>query len=193
MTYPLWAFLALLLAVSGSQTSPTLPGGAIVAWIICNGRKRNPIGGWLLFYYWQVCAGVLVGALLFSMNIQSYVRENFEDSSRYWLFLASATPALVFMIVQLIVATFLLIARTWDMLRLMRWVLAAGVAVAVLGGVIDFRCFPDNLAFSIIGAASDVLWLAYFFRSERVRHVFILDDWDAAVNVMYPLKLKRAS
>lgn len=41
------AILAIA-ASSGNPSTPFVPGG-IIAWIICNGRKRNPIGGWLLF------------------------------------------------------------------------------------------------------------------------------------------------
>ena len=77
----------------GSQYSPTFSPGDLIAWWICNGRKRNPIGGWLLYFYWQLYAGLLMSAVFFASNIQSYIPENFESATTYWLFLLSAVPS----------------------------------------------------------------------------------------------------
>jgi hypothetical protein len=54
--------LAMLAATgqSGNQYSPTFSPGYLIAWLVCNGRKRNPIGGWLLFFYWQIYSGLLI-------------------------------------------------------------------------------------------------------------------------------------
>ncbi len=65
---------------TSTQYTPTFPGGILLAWLICNGAKRNPIGGWLLFFYWQLYAGILMTAFFFAMNIQSYIPENFAIS-----------------------------------------------------------------------------------------------------------------
>src|SRR5271156_3494570 len=89
-----------VVATGGNPSTPVLPGGGIIAWIVCNGRKRNPIGGWLLFYYWQLWSGLLLSAVFFSINIQSYVPENFDSGSRFALFLASAVPGLVLLLAQ---------------------------------------------------------------------------------------------
>ena len=75
----------------------------------------------------------------------------------------------------------------------MRWVLVAELAADLLGAGIDAAYFPDNLGLSFITITPDLLWLAYIFRSKRVRHVFDSQDWGVAVNSIHPLKLKIAT
>src|ERR1700676_4375114 len=122
---------AWLTSSSSSSATPTVPGG-ILAWFICYRARRNEIGGWLLFFYWQLYGGLLMTALLFSTNLQSYVAENFEDSQRFYLFLLSVVPSLILYLAQVAVGTILLSVRAWDVLQLLRWVTAGQVAAAIL-------------------------------------------------------------
>ena len=179
-------------ASGGNQSTPMLPGG-IIAWIICNGRKRNPIGGWLLFYYWQLWSGLLITAAFFATNIQSYVPENFDTGLLFGRFLASTVPVLLLLLVQLVVATMLLSFRTPDMLRLLRWTLVAQAVAVAMGAAIDAKYYPDNIVFSVLALIQETLWMLYFFKSTRVRHVFDSQDWDIAVHAIYPLKPKLST
>lgn len=172
---------------NGGQTTPALPG-SIVAWIVCNARKRNPIGGWLLFFYWQLYGGMFVAGVFFTMNIQSYVPENFESQTRFTMFLLSAAPGLLLLLTQAVIATIALGVQTRDMLTLLRGVLFAEVIAALLAVAIDAAQFPDNLVFSILTLTQSLLWLSYFLKSARVRHVFSQGDWEVAVNTIYPMK-----
>jgi hypothetical protein len=186
--------LVVLAASSGgSQYSPTFAPGGLVAWFVCNGRKRDQIGGWLLYFYWQLYSALFISIVFFATNIQSYVPENFDSSSKFALFLASTVPVLLLFVVECAVATLLLSARTWDMFKLLRWTLVAEVAAAILGVGIDAAYFPDNVPLSGMALVSDLLWLGYLFRSQRVRHVFYSHDWDEAVNSIHPLKLHTAT
>jgi len=141
-----------------------------------------------MFFYWQMYGGLLVALLFFALNIQSYVPENFDSTRQFALFLASVLPGLILLFVQGAVATFLLSVRTWDMVNLLRWVIIADLAFTVLGTAIDARYFPENVGFGVLSLVSTSIWLAYFFRSKRVKHVFHLHDWEAAVDVIYPSK-----
>jgi hypothetical protein len=179
------AFLVLL-ATSSNQYTPSFPGG-IVAWIVCNSRKRNEYGGWLLFFYWQLYSGILMTALFFSVNFQSYVPENFETSARYYRFLASVLPTIVIFALQVAVGTILISVRTWDLLRLLRGLIVAQVVAASVAAFINARYFPDNLALGVLlTLLPESLWMAYFFTSKRVKHVFQAHDWDTAVEAIYP-------
>ena len=81
-------FAASLILLTSNSTNPTFPGGGgIVAWIVCHRNRRNEIGGWLLFFFWQLYGGLLMTAVLFASNIQSYVPENFENGEHFELFL----------------------------------------------------------------------------------------------------------
>jgi hypothetical protein len=166
----------------GSQYSPTFSPGYLLACWICNGRKRNQIGGWLLYFYWQLYAGLVMSALFFAGNIQSYIPENFASGSTFALFLASTLPGLLLLVVKCVVATLLLQARSWDMLKLLRWLMLADLSADVLAAAIDGAYFPDNVALTFLSLVSDLIWLIYLFRSIRVRHVFLTHDWETAVD-----------
>jgi hypothetical protein len=186
---------ALLVAAGTSSTStytPTFPGG-LLAWWICSRRKTQEIGGWLLFYYWQLYSGALMTVIFFVAAFQSYVPESFDDSSRYYLFLVSVVPGLVLFCVQLAIATMLISVRTWDLLTLLRWVMCAQIIAGLIGTAIDVGYFSDNLVFDFLTVVPAAIWLAYFFKSRRVAHVFKSHDWGVAVNVMYPPKLATAT
>jgi len=179
--------LLALILVSNNQYTPTFPGG-IIAWIVCKARKRNEYGGWLLYFYWQLYAGVVMTAIFFWINLQSYVPENFgDDRARYYWFLLSTVPTLLIFCLQVAVATILISVRTWDMLRLLRGLVLAQVVASFVALLIHAKMFPDNigltLTFSLIPYCC---WLAYFYLSKRVKHVFKFHDWDTAVETIHP-------
>ena len=129
----------------------------------------------------------------FVAAFQNYVPESFDDSTKYHLVLASAVPTLILFCVQLAIGTILISVRTWDLLRLLRWVMCAEVLAGLIGTAIDAIYFPDNLFFDFLTVVPAVLWVAYFFKSRRVVHVFGSHDWNLAVNTMYPPKLLTAA
>jgi len=181
-----YSIAELLATTTDTNTyTPSIPGG-LVAWWVCNGRKKQQIGGWLLFYYWQLYGGALMTVLLFSLAFQNYVPESYADPTQYHLFLASLVPVLVLFCVELAVATMLISVRTWDMLTLLRWTICAELVAALIGAIIDANHFPDGLIFDFFTIIPKAIWLAYFFRSSRVAHVFKSHDWDIAVNAIYP-------
>lgn len=178
-----------LFAADTTKTTPGVPGiGALLAWWICDRNKRNPIGGWLQYFYWTLYGGFLFSLVLLWMNSTSYIPEYSGDSKAYSLFLASVVPGLVLLFIQVIVGTFLLTVRTAEMLRLFRWIMGLSVAASIIGIVLDNFYNPDNIAFGVIALISDFCWWIYFIRSVRVKHVFQFDDWDIAVQSIYPPK-----
>ncbi len=191
--YSFFGAVILAASSSSSQYTPTFPGGILIAWLICNGAKRNPIGGWLLFFYWQLYSGLLITLALFVTNIQSYIPENFDSREKYLLFLLSTVPTLMFFLIQLAVGTILLSVRTWDLLKLLRWVIIAEIAAAIVSTAIDAAYFPDNVGLNFLTIVPESLWLAYLLRSVRVKHVFQTHDWEIAVNSIYPAKPKIAT
>jgi hypothetical protein len=183
--FSLSLFAIWLASSSSTSTTPGLPGG-ILAWIICYRARRSPIGGWLLFFYWQLYGGLLMAVIFFSMNLQSYVFENFDDSRKFYMYLASVGPYIILYLAQIVVGTLLLTVRTWDLLQLLRWLTAGQVAAALVSIVIDSNYYPDNVALNFLTLIPQSLWLAYMFMSARIKHVFKLHDWDIAVKVIYP-------
>ena len=129
----------------------------------------------------------------FAMNIQSYIPENFDEKEKYLLFLASAVPTLILYLIQLAVGTILLTVRTWYLLKLLRWAIIGEIAAAIVSTAIDAVYFPDNVGLNFLTIVPESLWLAYLFRSARVKHVFQTHDWEIAVNSIYPAKPKMAT
>jgi len=178
--------IAMFVAATSAQTHPytPLPLGWLVAWWICSRRKKDEIGGWLLYYYWQLYAGLVVSMFLFfGVSIDSYTAENLPPRT-YVLFLISTVPTLVLTLAQAAVSTFLLKIRSWDLVVLLRWVLAANMVAALASTLIDVKVFPDNLPFDFMTLVPSIVWLAYFFRSTRVQHVFRTHDWNPAPTIL---------
>lgn len=123
------------------------------------------------------------------MGLQSYVPESFDDRHRYFLSLMSIVPNLIVLALEIAVATMLVSVRTWDLLRLLRGLMIAGLIFAAIGTLIDVNYFPDNLPFDALTIIPAAVWLAYFFRSRRVKHIFMVHDWDTIVDTWYPPKL----
>ena len=180
--------LAFLLVTSSSSSNytPGFPGG-IIAWVVCYRSRRSPVGGWLMFYYWQLYGGILLTAITFMVAFQSYVPESFADAGLYHLFLLSAVPILLIFGIQVAVSTMLLSVRSWGLLKLLRWVLLAQLVACSVAVAIDVKKFPDALFFDVWDAIGPAIWSLYLLRSERVRHVFRTCDWDEAVAKFYPL------
>lgn len=142
-----------------------------------------------MFYYWSLYGGILISLLLFGVSFESYVPESFADPKLYHLFLLSVVPLLVVYCAQAVVATLMLSVRTWDMLKLLRNLIIVELAFALLGLAIDIRQFPDNTFFDGYTIVLSSIWIAYFFFSKRVTHVFKLNDWENVVYRIYPLKV----
>jgi hypothetical protein len=187
-----WEALTAAATGSATQTTPTIPG-AIVAWIICNARKRNAIGGWLLFYFWQLYGTLLISVVFFALNIQSYVPENFDSGTRFTLFLCAAVPGFMLFLAQTVAATIAIGVQTRDMLILLRTILGLQIVAGIIASVIYGLYFPDNEVLAIFLLVQESLWFLYFLKSNRVRHVFVLHDWESAVNSIHPQKFAPAT
>jgi len=145
------------------------------------------MGGWLLFFYWQLYSGVIMTIVFFCINFQSYVPENFDDQAKYYWFLASVLPSFVIFALELAVATTLISVRTWDLLCLLRGLVLAQWVAGIVSAIIDIKFFPDNLLLELIFTLIPFgCWSAHFFVSRRVEHVFRQHDWDEFVETLYP-------
>jgi len=179
----------IAMILTESSKSPTFPGiGGLLAWWVCDRNKRNPIGGWLQYFYWNLYGGALVSLAFIAMQTNSYIPEYVGDTKVYLLFLCSVAPGVVMLFIQVVAGTFLLMVRTPEMLRLFKWLIGTSAIVGFIGIGLDTLYNPDNIPLAAIGLVADCLWLLYFFRSKRVKHVFQANDWEAAVVNIYPPK-----
>jgi hypothetical protein len=179
--------LALYIATN-KDFIPAFPVG-IIACIVCYMRKRSEFGGWLLFFCWQLYSGAVLTVFLFLRNFQAYVPENFAShASRHHWFMITAVSTIVILALQVAVGTMLIVVRSWDMVQFLRILLAAQVVAMVGAVIVDANYFPDYVAVRVGSLISECIWIAYFFTSDRVRHVFKNHDWETAVETIYPTR-----
>jgi hypothetical protein len=145
----------------------------------------------LLFYYWQIIAGVLMTFIFLGIGLQSCVPESYDSSTTYYLTLAALAPSLCMLFIQAMLAIMLLHNRTWKMLKLLRTTILVSIGVEAITFVINAVYLKDDLSMTLgaLSLASYTAFAIYFFRSKRVRHVFNLHDWSVAVQKIYPEKV----
>ena len=184
---------ALIAAQAASSTqrtgNPIAPLGLLVG-VVCYGRRKKPIGGWLLFFFWSVFSGGVISAILVSIDIKSYLPETWNDPLLYSLFLALTDPSRVAELCLIVAAIALLRIKTWSWVVRIRWILAAMILCELIGLLIDTKYFPDNFSLDVYSLIFPLLFLPYMLRSKRLSLVFLTKDW-AEVAFLWP-KVKGA-
>jgi Protein of unknown function (DUF2569) len=185
----LFAVLLLVLAQASvfanttaqTKTNPGPPVVVVVA-IICFLARKQPIGGWLLYYYISLYSGLALSFVLLAATIQNYSPERWQNTEEYALAIESTALPQLALIAQAVVATILLKCREWKWLQLLRAILIGSVictGITIVIGSVFFS--PDQTVFDWFALIWLVIWLAYFFTSKRVKHVFLSHDWGASV------------
>jgi hypothetical protein len=191
-------YLVLLLLVgtlyafaqSDTSTTPktsTGAGGVVIAYLICNSRKRYAIGGWLLYFYMQLFGGALISFGVFFTILKNFNAELWDDRALYTLYLLSIIPAYVATFAELTVGS-LLISKRFRNPQTVNWLritFVGSFVFALIGLLIDSAHWPESVAFDFFPLIGSALWFLYFTRSKRVDLVFRQANWDP--NVMYPL------
>lgn len=189
--YALLAFVALLalamlwlarvLDESAVRTlgEASASAGPWLAIAIAYFTRRRPIGGWLLCYYAQLYLAIIVTTVFFVSRYQDLAPSAWDSGILYVMFLGSSVPIEVARIFEVILATQLLIQRTPEKLRMLRWVLAAMLIASSVSICIDAFFFPvgQKLIFDGLALGFSIVWLIYFLRARRVRLVFIERSW----------------
>jgi hypothetical protein len=78
-------------AAAQTKTNPGPPAALVVA-ILCYALRKQPIGGWLLYYCISLYAALAVSLLLFATTLQNYSPARWQSTELYAL--AITTTAL---------------------------------------------------------------------------------------------------
>jgi hypothetical protein len=89
------------------------------------------------------------------------------------------------LIAQVVVATILLKSRDWKWVKKLRVVLIASLCWMAVVISIDAAYYPSDVPLDIYSLIVLTIWLPYFFRSNRVRRVFLSKDWGAETSVAF--------
>ena len=178
--------LALLEAATlyaADEQTRGVPGGgacsAIVMYLICSRRKKEEIGGWLLYFYIQLYLGLLVTVVVTAFSYENYLPSTWTEAEpgMYFWFLLSTLPGVVLFPLQLVVAEALRITRRAGLRWVLIGVLAADLLMAIVAFAIDTTYFPDNTILDVVAMIWPVVWIPYFLVSKRVKRVFVTRDW----------------
>jgi hypothetical protein len=165
-----------LLAAPPAGASPTITSLVVLGAVIASGFRKQPIGGWLFFFLWQIAVGSLI-VLLYS-DWRPYAPRAWNDPARYFAFVLIAAPRHA--ILAGIAGIGIQLVRTFEW----RWVIAlryalvlssmfAGAAVAI-----DLLYFPGRTRPDIFTLLTTCSYTVYFFVSGRVRRVFLDQNHD---------------
>jgi membrane protease YdiL (CAAX protease family) len=175
------AFVALALdgANATRSSAPTIPwvAVAIISWVLCYQKRKNPVGGWLLYFFIQLFTGLLYSQVSLLMSATTYGPSNWHEPSLYMLFLLSTLPAEIVLLVEEVVSAILLQTRAWRLINFLRGILVARLLFGLLSIAIDKSRFPGGLARRSAEVILSTIWLLYFSNSTRVKQVFKTHDW----------------
>jgi len=142
--------------------------------------RKKAIGGWLLYYYCCLYAGILFTILLSVPFINNINPSDWPDKTLYLLYFASTIPSNVILIIEVILATRLLVKkkRTLSNVNILRYILIAAAVFNLIGVVIDAQYFKDSIILSVWGLITSIIWCMYFYFSKRVLWVLVENRWD---------------
>lgn len=173
-------YSASALAAQGTAGQNPIGGGLFLGLAIAYLSRRRRVGGWLLYFYMQLYGSVLITSLLLPATLAQLTPTAWESSSQYVWFVLSTAPVLLALVAEVAIATFLLFRRSESTVALLKSALSCLVVASAAAIAIDFAYFNEgvNLFFDGLTLFFAVVWLAYFYRSARVRRVFVEHNWD---------------
>lgn len=170
-------------AAAGSNQGQSPAGaGLLVGLAIAYLTRRRAIGGWLLYFYMQIYSSLLVSLLVMNRVMANLSPASWDSAFLYALFFLGTVPVLLAEALEIYAGTVLLFRRNERNLWLLRYAL---LALTVSGSVslgIDiayFREFP-TIFFDVLTLGFACVWSAYFWKSKRVRLIFVEKAWDNA-------------
>ena len=164
---------------SHNTTNPASGGILLVFLVVYLSRKRE-IGGWLLYFYFQIYVTFLFSMLFISPLISNLSPDNWDDMFKYSMFIISTVPSLVMSIIVLVISTLLLKNKNSKYLKILRQSLVFQVVFGLIAVSIDclyFADIPSNLFFDGLALCGSIVWVIYFARSSRVQKVFVERSW----------------
>ncbi len=179
-------FLLPTLALAQASTDESVQSGNVLGrlffqlfwvWFLLRSRKQ-PIGGWLLYYYIGLYIWTPIDLILSLGAYQDSLPSAWPgESIHYGLYLITIWPTEILSVGELWIAHRLRKTLSWRYVPILRKLMAIKVAVGCAALAIDGAVWPDFVFYDIISLVPVVIWLAYFHRSQRVWSVFHEGVW----------------
>jgi len=133
--------------------------------------RRRAIGGWLLYYYYQLFITFTITLALFPSYLNELNSEGMENTELYALFVIPTVTIIFIKILEVFFAARLLVKskRNLKNVRVLLYVLLASLIANAITLAIDER------GMNMLGFSFAFIWTVYFFFSSRVNYV--LCNW----------------
>jgi len=146
--------------------------GAVVAGL----RRNHPIGGWLLFFFWQIAAGFAI--TMSYADWPKFAPNAWADQFKYLVFVQITLPRYAILGAIVVVSFMLLRSFDWRWVQVLRYSLLIYVGLCVVSVVADLIYFEDRAAADIGTLIFPSAFTIYFYVSSRVRSVFRDHVWN---------------
>jgi hypothetical protein len=134
--------------------------------------------GWLLYFCFWIFA-LLFSSLRDIAQHPNAFRPSLSPSAlNHEALVLAVFPRLLVYLATAVIAIILVVKREWVWVERLRVALMAGVVIAGFSLWLDIRYFPKATLYNTGRWIGLCLWLAYFFVSKRVHHVFRTHDSD---------------
>lgn len=145
--------------------------------VVCIVRRKEAIGGWLLYFYYWTFGVLFISLRDVTQHLNAYSPSFRSGSMNHEALILAVFPRLLMYLAVAAVAVILLLKREWVWVERLRVVLLAGVLIAGFSLWLDVRNFPGSTRSNTVRWVGLCFWLTYFFVSKRVHHVFRTHDW----------------
>ncbi|GBE06009.1 hypothetical protein BMS3Abin10_01651 [bacterium BMS3Abin10] len=161
-----------------------MAGGGLLIWLICFWKRKNPIGGWLLYYFITLFVGffISIALTLAPDNLSNFNPMLWDDKIMYFFFIVTTVPSDALLLAQIVLTYYLLssVRRDWKHILILRNILLAEIILSLVSIPIDMNYWPDTGSAFFSGYALVVssIWYFYFKKSVRVEYVFKHKNWN---------------
>jgi hypothetical protein len=152
---------------------------ALVFGVVSYLRRKESIGGWLLYFYYWIYALVVAYAYEVFVHYRAFLRSPEQDSAHHLALIVVAYPRLLALAVVVGAAMILLKRREWVWVERLRLAIGVEIIIAGVSVGLDARYFPKSFGVNLGRCVMMLLWFLYFYLSDRVYSVFRLKDWES--------------
>jgi len=147
--------------------------------LICILRRKDAIGGWLLFYFISMVLSMLIWLAVTIPALPLLDPSAWNDKGRYALFLFTAISNDVLIMAQFIVSMMIISKRfrDWRYVNYLRIILLSQIILSLIILPVDLSISPESVLLDVISTIAPAIWLSYFTFSKRVRSVYRDKDW----------------
>jgi hypothetical protein len=154
-----------------------LPAIALVCAIVSYMRRKEEIGGWLLYFYFWIWAVFLSYVTNILGHYSVYLPSSKIAPEQRMALIVAVIPRLLVFAAVIGIATVLFRRREWLWVQRLRLVIGAAVVISAVSLVVDVRYFPATLLVNGSRFAGLCVWFLYVCFSKRIRRVFQTKDW----------------